>query len=145
MNTAPISILGFVVAVAGLLGLALTDHLWGIGPLSIGLQLAAVLLMIWARLTFGVRSLHAAATPTEGRLVMHGPYAFVRNPIYSSVLLFTWTAVAVHFDLVSLGCGVLITAGMLVRVFAEESELRGRYREYAEYGRRVKRLIPFIF
>ena len=145
MNAARISILGFIVAVLGLLGLATTNHLWGIGPISIGLQVAAALFMLWARLTFGMRSFNAAATPTEGGLVMRGPYALVRNPIYAAVLLFSWTAVAVHFDPVSLACGVAITAGMLVRVFAEERELRARYPEYAQYSQRVKRLIPFIF
>jgi protein-S-isoprenylcysteine O-methyltransferase Ste14 len=145
MNAARISVLGFVVAVIGLLGLAFTDQLWGIGPISIGLQVLAALFMIWARLTFGLRSFHAAATTTEGGLVTHGPYAIVRNPIYAAVLLFGWTAVAVHFSLGSLPFGLGITGGLLVRVFAEEHELRARYPEYAGYARRVKRLIPFVF
>lgn len=146
MKLRSLSVAGFVLAVVALLVLAYTDRVWGTGPISIGLQVAAALFMVWARLTFGVRSFHAAANPTEGQLVTHGPYALVRNPIYTAVLLFTWATVAVHFDWVSLACGLAITAGMLVRIVAEEHELRAHFgAPYAEYCRRVKRLVPFVF
>ena len=43
-------------------------------PVGIAVQVAAVLLMLWARVTFGLRSFHAAANPTEGGIVTSGPY-----------------------------------------------------------------------
>jgi protein-S-isoprenylcysteine O-methyltransferase Ste14 len=140
-----LSILATIVAVLAIARMAMTNRVFGTGPISIGLQVAAALLMLWARLTFGMRSFHAAANPTEGELVTSGPYALVRNPIYVAVLLFTWTAVAVHFDAETVLLGLVITAGMLVRVFVEERLLRVQYRTYADYERRVKRLIPFVF
>src|SRR5664279_6232029 len=60
---------------------------------GLALQGIAVLLMIWARLTFGMRSFHATANPTEGGLVTNGPYRYWRHPIYAAVLLFVWTGV----------------------------------------------------
>jgi protein-S-isoprenylcysteine O-methyltransferase Ste14 len=59
-------------------------------PAAIGLQVAAVALMAWARVTFGLRSFHAAANPTAGGLVTHGPYRYWRHPIYAATLLFVW-------------------------------------------------------
>lgn len=146
MDRKTLSVAGFLAAVAALIVLVSTNRVWGVGPISIGLQVAAGLFMLWARITFGMRSFHAAANPTEGGLVTHGPYSIVRNPIYAAVLLFTWTAVAVHFDLVALACGLAITVGMLLRVFMEERELLEHFgAPYVEYQRRVKRLVPFVF
>ncbi len=146
MNSKALSVAGFVFAVAALVVLVYTDRVWGTGPISIGLQVAAGLFMLWARITFGLRSFHAAANPTEGELVTSGPFAFVRNPIYAAVLLFTWTTVAVHFDGIAIACGVAITAGMLLRIVMEERELEAHFgAPYVEYCRRVKRLIPFVF
>ena len=145
MNAARLSLLSTAVAVLGLLGLLVTHGLFGESPISIGLQVAAVLFMIWARLTFGLRSFHAAANTTEGELVTKGPYAIVRNPIYVAVIWFAWTGVAVHFTPVNALLGLVVAGGMLARIFLEERFLRERYREYGEYARRVKRLVPFVF
>jgi protein-S-isoprenylcysteine O-methyltransferase Ste14 len=45
-------------------------------PAGMTLQGAAVALMVGARVTFGARSFHAAADPTEGGLVTWGPYRY---------------------------------------------------------------------
>lgn len=62
-----------VVLILAIVGLFYTGSLFGHGPLTISLQVAAILLMIWARVTFGMRSFHYAANPTEGGLVTTGP------------------------------------------------------------------------
>lgn len=145
MNAARLSILAAAVAVLALVRLVWTQSLFGVDPFSIGLQIAAVLFMLWARFTFGLRSFHAAANTTPGKLVTHGPYAIVRNPIYAAAIWFTWTGVAVHFSIVNALLGLVVSAGMLTRIFFEERFLRERYREYDEYTKRVKRLVPFVF
>jgi len=145
MQVKVLSIVGFTSAVFALFGLILRDSLLGVGPISIGIQVAAFALMVWARIVFGVRSFHAAANTTEGELVTSGPFAFVRNPIYTAVVLFTWTGVAVHFSAVNAALGLVVLAGMLVRIYFEEQMLRARYPAYADYSRRVKRLVPFVF
>ncbi|MCY2959477.1 MAG: isoprenylcysteine carboxylmethyltransferase family protein [Planctomycetota bacterium] len=139
------SLLGFLVAVAAMIALVATESLFGTGPISIGIQVAAFALMAWARIVFGARSFHAAAGPTAGGLVTTGPFAFVRNPIYAAVLLFTWTGVAVHFSPLSAALGLVVLIGMLTRIHFEERSLRAHYPDYAEYERRVKRLVPYVF
>jgi len=111
----------------------------------IALQAAAVLLMLWARLTFGARSFHAPADPTEGGLVTTGPYRFIRHPIYAAICLFVWAGVAAHLSPVSVTLAGILTAGALLRLFCEEQLVVAQYPEYAEYARRTKRMIPFLF
>jgi protein-S-isoprenylcysteine O-methyltransferase Ste14 len=146
MTSARISLIGLVAAVLALARLCYTGRIFGTEPISIGVQILAALLMLWARLTFGTRSFHAAANPTEGELVTHGPYAHVRNPIYAAAILFTWAGIAVHLDVETVLLGLVITGGMLVRIFSEEKLLHEVYgKDYDAYTRRVKRLVPFVF
>ena len=64
-----LSIFGYVGMIGGLLGLLVTQHLFSSSALVISLQVAAVLLLVWARVIFGRRSFHVVADPTEGGLV----------------------------------------------------------------------------
>ncbi len=139
------SLLGFVLMVAGLLGLLVTHSLFSVSPVVIGLQAGAVLLMVWARVTFRLRSFHVAANPTEGSLVTHGPYRFLRHPIYTAVVLFTFAGALSHPSLGASGLAVVVLVGALARMLAEERLLQVRYLEYAAYASQTKRMIPFLF
>lgn len=133
-----------VVLVLAIVGLFYTHGLFGHGPVSVGLQAVAILLMIWARVTFGMRSFHYAANPTEGGLVTTGPYRYVRHPIYAAALLFVWTGVAANASPLGVALGLVATAMLALRIVFEESLVRRRYPEYDDYARRTKRVIPFI-
>ena len=134
----------FVVLVLAIVGLFYAHSLFGHGPVSIGLQAVAVLLMIWARVTFGMRSFHYAANPTEGGLVTTGPYRYMRHPIYAAILLFLWTGVAANASPLGVALGLAATAMLALRIAFEERLVRRRYPEYDDYARRTKRVIPFI-
>ena len=108
-------------------------------------QLLAVLLMLWARVTFGRRSFHAGADPTEGGLVTTGPYKFLRHPIYAAILYFIWSGILTHLSVMNLLLGVVVIVGAGLRMFAEEKLLLVRYPEYIEYATRTKRIIPFVY
>jgi len=145
MSLKRISILAFLGAGACLVWLGFKKALLGTGPLTIAIQVIAVLLSIWARLTFGLRSFHAAANPTSGGLVTRGPYRLLRHPIYSAVLYFLWVGVAAHPSRSGILVALLASALLAVRMFGEERLLREMYPEYAEYARHTPRVPPFIF
>ncbi len=142
---AALSRLGYVMMALGLGGLVLSRSAFSPIALVIAGQALAVSVMIWARLTFGRRSFHATATPTDGGLVTTGPYRFVRHPIYASVCLFTWVSCAGHLSALSIGLAAVVTLGAAMRIAAEEKLLRARYPEYAAYASRTRRLVPFLF
>ncbi len=138
------SVAAFVVLVAAILYLAFTYQLFARQPLLLAVQVAAVGLMIWARVTFGVRSFHASANATRGGLVTTGPYRWWRHPIYASIAYFVWAGVASHRRLDAVAAALLATAMVLARMLLEERFLRRTYPEYGEYAARAKRFIPFV-
>ena len=142
------SILATVVLVLTVVALFKLHVLFAREPVGWTLQGLAVALMLWARATFGARSFHAAANPTEGGLVTTGPYRWWRHPIYAAVLLFLWAGVLdrglppapVPALLLLVG-----TAATAVRIQAEEHLLRVTFPGYDSYAARTKRIVPGLF
>jgi protein-S-isoprenylcysteine O-methyltransferase Ste14 len=139
------SVVGLLLMVGGLGTVILRKEVVSTEPLTVVLQVGAVALMVWARLSFGRRSFHATASPTPGGLVTSGPYGWIRHPIYTAVSLFAWACVLGHPSLVAMSAAMLVTVGGLMRMRAEESALRLQYPEYLEYARQTKRMLPYVF
>jgi protein-S-isoprenylcysteine O-methyltransferase Ste14 len=138
------SVLAFMVLVLVMTVLLIRQSVVAVGMPLIAVQFGAVALMIWARITFGRRSFHAAADPTEGDLVTSGPYRYFRHPIYSSILYFLWAGVVSHLSFINVSLLLIGTGAVIVRMRSEEQLLLTRYPEYAEYAKRTKRIIPFV-
>jgi protein-S-isoprenylcysteine O-methyltransferase Ste14 len=112
-----LSIIGYFGMIAGLLGLMALRHLFSSSPFVISLQAVALLLFLWARVTFGRRSYHVIANPTEGGLVTSGPYRYIRHPIYAAMCLFTLAGVAGHWSWSSGMLGGLMLACAVLESF----------------------------
>jgi protein-S-isoprenylcysteine O-methyltransferase Ste14 len=140
-----LSVLGFIIMGAGFGGLVVVGSLFSSSPVAIAIQLGAVALSVWARLAFGMRSFHVAADPTEGGIVRSGPYRFIRHPIYAAVCLLGWAGVLAHRTLGGIGLALVLTGGAVIRILCEERLLILRHREYRDYARTTKRLVPFLF
>lgn len=140
-----LSLAGLFIMIAGIIGLVVTRALFSWAPLVIAVQVAAAALLVWARITFGRRSFHAIANPTEGGLVTTGPYRYIRHPIYTAATFFVFAGAIAHLSLLSAGLALANLFGALVRMYAEESLLPIRYPEYAEYAARTKRMLPYLF
>jgi protein-S-isoprenylcysteine O-methyltransferase Ste14 len=138
------SFVAFGLMVVGLVGLFYNGALFARRPAVIAVQVAAALLMVAARITFGARSFHATANPTAGGVVSTGPYAYVRHPIYAAAIYLTWAGALDHFSWVNVGWAALVTAGGFVRMLLEERMLVERYPEYRAYMARVRRIVPFV-
>ncbi len=128
---------GLVMATLGLVALVFRESILAVGFAAILVQTLAALLMVWARVTFGRRSFHASADPTEGGLMTSGPYRYLRHPIYAAVMYFLWAGIFSHLSLLSALLGLVATAGLLIRIFAEERLVSERYPGYIEYASRT--------
>lgn len=140
-----LSILAFAAMVAGIVWLLARGEVFAHSGPAIGVQAMAVLLMILARVAFGMRSFHAAANPTEGGLVTTGPYRWLRHPIYAAILYFTWATAIDHRTRGAMLAALLITAGAAARMYFEEQMLVSMYPEYRDYAARTARVVPFLF
>jgi protein-S-isoprenylcysteine O-methyltransferase Ste14 len=142
------SLVATLILMVSIVALFLSHSLIAKLPVGVALQIAAAVLMLWARITFGARSFHATANPTEGGLVTSGPYRFWRHPIYAAVLLFVWTGVLTQGaapSLISILLAAAATFTTGIRIYSEEQLLRQTFPDYADYAVRTKRLIPFVF
>jgi protein-S-isoprenylcysteine O-methyltransferase Ste14 len=137
--------MGYIGMVGGLLGLLAMRSVFSSSPLIIFLQVAAFILFLWARVTFGRRSFHAVANPTEGGLVMDGPYRYIRHPIYTAMCLFSSAGAVGHWQWGAGLCAALILAFAILRIKCEEAMVTARYPEYAQYAATTWRMIPYVY
>ena len=139
------SLIALIVAIAGLYILIRNQILLSWHPVTIAIQVFAVALMIWARITFGIRSFHGTANTTEGKLVTNGPYKYWRHPIYASIIYFIWGSVIAYPFGLTIAVAVTITIALLSRAMFEEYFLFKAYPEYEAYAKKTKRIVPFVF
>ena len=81
----------------------------------------------------------------DGTLVTTGIYAYIRHPMYTSVLLSMLGIVLIYpmpYEYVLYG---LLVLTLLVKLFYEEHLWKCESSEYIGYCRNTKRIIPYIF
>ena len=139
------SLAGYLGMMGALVGLLYLRSLFSPSWIVIAAQIAALLLFIWARITFGRRSFHVAANPTAGGLVMTGPYRYIRHPIYAALCWFTGAAVAAHLSWKTGLCFAVMLGCALLRIFCEERLVSVRYPEYRDYADRTWRMVPYVY
>jgi protein-S-isoprenylcysteine O-methyltransferase Ste14 len=143
-----------------LLFLLVVDQ-WFIDPFSWHQIIAWTLLFAClVPLFFGVRTLRRHGEPTEERpgdpsllafektsaLVTSGIYAYIRHPLYSSLLLLAWGIFFKAPSLPGVALVVVATTFLIATAEADEQEcLRYFGDEYQAYTRKTKRFIPFVF
>lgn len=115
---------------------------WGLE----GIMILGGVIGLWAFLAMGFGNIRAfPEIPQHGQLVVHGPYCWVRHPMYTSVLLITLAWMLEYplpFRMV-LWVGLVVT--LWIKLQYEEQLLLARFPLYEEYRMRTNRLIPFLF
>lgn len=105
-----------------------------------------LLLTVLGTLALGRRNLSAfPRPPEEASLVTTGPYALVRHPIYSGVILLAVAWALVRRSPLTLAYAFLLFVFFDIKSRREEQWLQAKFTQYADYQRRVKKLIPFIY
>ena len=142
------AILGAQIALLGAFFAAPRGHAWPL-PAPLATVGSAAVLAGWAILVVAAvnlgRALTALPTPTAGgSLKTGGLYRFVRHPIYSGLLLIVFGGTLTSRS----GLRLLLAAtlfGLLQRKADwEETLLRDRYPDYADYARRTPRFVPSV-
>ena len=113
--------------------------------IGVVLTASGLLFSIWARHHLGANWSQAVTIKQDHQLVTSGPYAYVRHPIYTGLLLALFgTAVAIG-KWRGLVAVVLVFAVLFYKLRFEEKLMRAQFVEsYETYSRRVSALIPYI-
>jgi protein-S-isoprenylcysteine O-methyltransferase Ste14 len=116
------------------------------GAIGLIMVLSGVCFSIWARLQLG-GNWSATVTVKEGHtLIRRGPYAIVRHPIYTGLLVALLGVALIIGELRGLlGVGILFLAYWLKTRVEERFMLDQFGGEYRRYQQQVKGLIPYVF
>ena len=135
-----------VVGLFAPIGRALPLHAGIAGQwLGVGLCLAGFGLAFWARAHIGRNWGMPMSLRQDHELVTSGPYAYVRHPIYSGLML-AMIGSALAVALLWLLLFALYFAYFIISARTEEKMMLAQFPDtYPAYRRRTKMLIPFVF
>ena len=129
----------------GWLALRLWPQSVTISEIGIALTMLGCLFAIWARITLGTNWSGRPTVMASHELIVKGPYALARHPIYTGFLLGALgTGIVGGEWRCALGM-VLIIFGLSLKMQSEERLMSETFpAAYPEYRRRVKALIPGV-
>jgi protein-S-isoprenylcysteine O-methyltransferase Ste14 len=83
----------------------------------------------------------------DHKLITEGPYAYIRNPIYTGMLgMLIATGLATEHWIALVAAIIIFMVGLMIRVRVEEGLLRAQFgAEFDAYARRVPAVVPGIF
>jgi protein-S-isoprenylcysteine O-methyltransferase Ste14 len=148
------------LAFEAILGLVVLNvPLWFVQPFSLPQLVSWAILLVsaflavhsfWVFRQFGeadksIQDTSRLAFEKTTRLITHGPYRFIRHPMYTSLLFLTWGVFLKQITLLSSLLVLLASLALYATAILEEQEnLRNFGNEYAEYMQQTKRFIPFV-
>jgi len=113
--------------------------------IAAALGVIGVALAIWARVTLGRNWSGVVTLKQDHELVTSGPYAMVRHPIYTALVLM-FLGFSLLFDSVSAWLGLaFICYSFWIKLKQEEALMIGQFPDsYPAYMQRTKRLFPAL-
>lgn len=100
----------------------------------------------WARLTLGRNWSARVTLKADHELIQSGPYALVRHPIYTGLFAMALGSVLLIGRVGALVGYIFFIAGFVIKAGREEKLMIQQFPEqYADYRKRTKRVVPFIY
>jgi protein-S-isoprenylcysteine O-methyltransferase Ste14 len=129
-----------VAALSGIAGIVF-------GVITVGIAAMSGWLIESAVRTLGKQWALRARLVEGHQLITVGPYAHIRNPIYTGMLgMLIATGLATEHWLALIAAVVVFAIGMVIRVRSEEKLLRTEFGEqFEEYARCVSAVVPGIY
>ena len=145
-----VTVAGIVLLVAGGEQFSrAADRLWSFEPVVdyalVLVVLSGIAFTWWARLYLGRLWSSSVTKKADHRVVDTGPYAIVRHPIYTGIIL-ACAATAAQLGTALAVAGVLVLwVGFWIKARLEERFLRSQLEEgaYDAYRQKVPMLVPF--
>jgi protein-S-isoprenylcysteine O-methyltransferase Ste14 len=118
----------------------------GLAVVAAVVTAAGLSVALWARAALGGNWSGAIVLKEQHELISRGPYAFVRHPIYTGVLLMALGTMIFWATADGLIVFAIMVAGLVAKAWREEQLLTKHFPDaYPRYRARVRaRLIPFV-
>jgi protein-S-isoprenylcysteine O-methyltransferase Ste14 len=140
------SLLFVVVQFAALVAIFLTGPLFAAHPILLVVEGLGLLVGVWAVLAMGLFNFNITPDPKRSaELVTRGPYALIRHPMYTSLLLLTLPLLIDSFSFLRLIFWLILLVDLVFKLDYEEGLLQDKLPGYRDYMSRSKRLLPFIY
>jgi protein-S-isoprenylcysteine O-methyltransferase Ste14 len=98
---------------------------------------------VWSWVTFGLRRITIMpAVRDDAELVTHGPYQFIRHPMYTAVLLFCGGFTLSPLEWWRTVTWLVLLLVVWIKSKIEEKVLLDRFNEYSRYRRGTGRFFP---
>jgi protein-S-isoprenylcysteine O-methyltransferase Ste14 len=112
---------------------------------GIGVLALAGALFVWTFRSLGKNLTDTVVTRQESTLVAHGPYRWIRHPLYTTVALLTIAISLLTANWFLLIVGPIVFALLVIRTRTEEANLVARFGErYSAYMQRTGRFLPRV-
>jgi protein-S-isoprenylcysteine O-methyltransferase Ste14 len=138
-----------LVAAGRLFHVSSQSQLWqttlALGLVTDCIVVAGAAFTVWARITLG-RNWSAEVTfKQDHELIESGPYALVRHPIYTGLIVMALGTAINYGRAIGFGLLVALIGGLWWKARQEERMMSRHFPgAYAEYRTRVRAIIPFV-
>jgi protein-S-isoprenylcysteine O-methyltransferase Ste14 len=110
---------------------------------GVAILVAGCALLVWTFRSLGKNLTDTVVTRAEHTLVLHGPYRWIRHPLYSSAALVIAALSMIAANWFLLAAGVMVLGALVIRTRTEEANLVARFGDsYRRYMDRTGRFLP---
>lgn len=114
-----------------------------LAAVGVAVVLGGLILHVWGRRALAERWSPEIVPRGDARLIEHGPYAFVRHPLYAAILLLGVGTLLAHCSRATLAVTLGVGIGVGVKRRAEDRALARLFgTRWTDYARRVPALCP---
>lgn len=110
------------------------------------LIIMSFLLMLWALAAMQRSKWRIFPEPSaKAILIIHGPYRYIRHPMYSAIILGAAGLLTSYCTWLRLIMVISLAIVLISKLTWEEKMLSQKFEGYSSYCTHTKRLIPFLF
>ncbi|TWU02134.1 methyltransferase family protein [Stieleria varia] len=115
-------------------------------PIALGLSLPGALIAIAAWWAIGWSRIRIQPSPTQRTvLTTHGPYRWIRHPMYTGLLLFTAALLLSPLSVWRTVLWLVLLGVLIAKLLHEEAMLRKHFEAYSSYQQSTYRLLPLVW